>query len=504
MRIVEHTNVVKIASERKKIKLVDANRVNQVEMQIEKIHEKTNGFIVFAVKDERWNQWSFKKEEINNSFLQNLLGLDKDVYMSINSFCSPKKLISNIYELNALWSDIDYYKTKYKNKCPEQVIELIMENKLMKKIRPSFFIFSGRGIYAIWLLENANANTCLPLWNKIMDLIDKELKKFGADAKSVEPSHVLRSAGTRNTKTNKLAKIIKEDFKFNPIRYNLGEIAELVLPKLKYSKEEWNEILKKEKKTKKEIGSCKVKSLLNIHSLNYARMSDLQKLIELRSGDCEGYREKIIFLYRYFANCYHKSSEIALEEVKELNTMFNEPLSDREVIKSTKSAEKAAAIWAEKISEYFMIKEKPSIKSFFRATGAYLYSNKRLIEELDISQEEMIELKTIINTKEKNRRNKDYQNEWKKAKYKQKRRNENGLTSRQQAKVDKLYEIEKLLKKGHKQSEIAQIMKITKGTVSKYVKEIKENNKVKEIEENGSTVVTLDRITDTELNLIIS
>lgn len=500
-------NIIKRAHVREKIRLVNAIRAEDAELEIETIHTSDRGFLVFAAKDEAWHQWSFRKEELNNIFIQNLLGMNKDTYISMNSFKSPRKLISNLFGLNALWSDLDYYKTRYKNKTPSEMIGILSKNKFIKKIPPSMYIFSGKGIYAIWLLDrSAHAQKCLPIWNKLMSNIHDELKKYGADAKSVEPSHVLRLTGSVNTKTGNIAKIIKDSYyRFNPKRYSLDELAKLMLPELKYTKEEFKKILAKKRKSKKDKAACKTKSLYNIHSLNYARMQDLQRLVELREGQCNGYREQIIFLYRYWANCFYKDNKKALEEAKELNKMFTEPLNEKEVEEATIRAEVASEILAKKLEEYCNLEKKPSIKTFFKKTGCYIYSNKKLIEILDIQQNEMEHLSTIINTKEKNRRNKNYRNEWKKARGKAGRRNENGLTSREQAKFDKIYAILRLQKEGLNQSQIASKLGVTRQAISKLVKEIKENNLTleKPINIEDKPVELLSKVTDTELNLMI-
>ena len=95
---------------------------------------------------------------------------------------------------------------------------------------------------------------------------------------------------------------------------------------------------------------------------------------------------------------------ITIDKALELNSMFKEPLGEREVIRDTKSAQKA------------YVDKK------------YKYTNTKLIEILDITLEEQMHLKTIISGKEKYRRCADE----KKAKQKAKRRNENGLTKKQQ------------------------------------------------------------------------
>lgn len=498
-------NLITRAQERKLIKLVNATRTNQAETHIEVIHN--NGFLVLGVGEPtegnryKWSQWGYKKENLNNNILQNVLGYEYNTYLTINSFKSPIKTLSNLYSLNALWSDIDYYKViKYADKTYLEMIEIISKNKLIKKAPPSFWVYSGQGIYPLWLIEDAHAGACLPLWNRIMREIQEVLEPYGADPGAVEAAHFLRLPGSNNTKSGNISKIIKEDIVFNPKRYTLKELSELILDVLPYSKSEWQEIKKKKRKTKKEKKCCKVTSLFNIHSLNFARMQDIQTLIELREGDCIGTRERMLFLYRYWANCYHKDDNVALEEILRLNDMFKEPLTESEVINATQNASEAAKLWEKKLEEYLSLERKPSVKKFFyeNKSGAYVYSNKTLIKELNIEQDEMKALKTIFNNTEKVRRRNE--------KRRLARLNENGLKPKEQAKLDKIYAIIDLMKDGKKTKEIALILKCSERLVQIYKKEIKENNITKPKDNNIVIIENIEfsRITDTELSLMIN
>ena len=502
-----HNNVITMAAARKKIRAVDINRVNDATIEIDKLHDH-KGFIIFAVKDGKWQQYSFKKEEINNKFLMNLLGLNIDTYITMNSFRTPKRLMSNLYSLNCLWADIDYYKKKkYKDYTYKEMIEVLEEDKFIKENKPSFYIASGQGIYPIWLIENAYAEACLPIWGKLMDIIQENLKKYGADPRSLDATRVLRLAGSNHTGANKKALIVKDCLEKDFKRYTIPELADRLLPKLDYTKEEWIKIKEVKRKTKKIKESIQTKSLFTIRLLNFTRMKDLQTLVELRKFDCDGYRELILFLYRYWGNCFWKDNERALEETLEFNKMFNNPCDEDTVARLTKRAEVAAEIWEEKLNEYWALEDKPPAKVFFKNTGAYIYSNKRLIQILEITQEEMKSLETIFNTKEKNRRNADYRKQWKRendAAYdRAKRRNENGLTKREQAKLDKMNSIIELRESGLKTREIAEKLGCTMRSVQKYIKEINQSNELEAHQNTNRYEVMLDKITDSELSLII-
>ena len=145
-----------------------------------------------------------------------------------------------------------------------------------------------------------------------------------------------------------------------------------------------------------------------------------------------------MFLYRYYTCCFIEDEIEALEKVKELNLMFRQPLSDREVERDTRSAEK------------------------YYAEKKYKYSNDKLIEILDITEREQKEFKTIISTKEKYRRNNERRTP----------RNENGLTKREQEKQDRINIIKNLLEKGLNKSKIAKELGISRQAISKLCKEI--------------------------------
>ncbi|MCB5703711.1 hypothetical protein, partial [Megasphaera elsdenii] len=141
----------------------------------------------------------------------------------------------------------------------------------------------------------------------------------------------------------------------------------------------------------------------------------------------------------------------------DFNKQFKEPLNISEVERATKSATKAYKEW---------LKDCPT-GTYSR--GGYNYKNKTLIKLLNITEEEMKVLETIIDNKEVKRRANIRTNKYHKAK----RRNEFGLTKRQQEKMEKIKKIEELRKLGLKQKEIANKLGVAKSLVSMYMKELK-------------------------------
>jgi DNA-directed RNA polymerase specialized sigma subunit len=143
-----------------------------------------------------------------------------------------------------------------------------------------------------------------------------------------------------------------------------------------------------------------------------------------------------LFLYRYFSACFTEDTNEALSRALELNAMFKKPLPESEVETDTKSATRA---YQNKL---------------------YKYTNAKLIEILDIDEKEQRELKSIIGTKEKYRRNNDRRTP----------KNEKGLTKKQQETEDLKLKILELKKQGNSIREIAEILEISKSKVGRIIK----------------------------------
>ncbi|MCC0785113.1 DNA-binding response regulator [Clostridioides sp. ES-S-0108-01] len=380
---------------------------------LEVIHSKSKGYITLASKKEqKFTQWHYKINELENK-CHELIDNKVNVYISHNTFYKPQRRIENIKELNAIFIDIDCYNTKY----TKEAVRFFIEKDLNGIIpNPTMLVDSGRGLYYVLKLEPVPSKA-LPLWYAIQRYIYNQLKEFGADAKALDPTRVLRATGTVNSKTQTEVKIIDYD----GYTYTLKEIQENYLPELK------------EKKQKSKGRPKKVISLFNEYSLYHARLNDLIKICELRSYDMEGCREVTLFLYRYFTCCFMEDEVQALECTLELNKQFIKPLRKNEVVKHTKSAETAYN------------------------GKKYKFKNSTLIDLLGITEEEQKHLKSIIGTNEKYRRKNIKRNE--------NRRNENGLTKKQQELLDLKKELLKLKEKGLSNRSIAKQLNISESKV---------------------------------------
>lgn len=134
----------------------------------------------------------------------------------------------------------------------------------------------------------------------------------------------------------------------------------------------------------------------------------------------------------------------------ELNSKFTDPLPIREVINNTKSGER------------------------YSSQGKYHYSSNRLIDIFNITPEEQLKLNVIQGKAIKYQKNNDRR--------KAQRRNKNGLTQREQLKLDKLKLIFKLKEDNCSNNEIAETLNLSLRQVQRYIKEL-ENTTIPEIVE---------------------
>lgn len=399
-----------------------AIKVNKVEY-IDKVHGNSKGWITRSCIDQNgYSQWHYKYAELKELDLTG-----ENIYITLNTFFKPYRRLECIKELNALFIDLDYYKTKF---TKEQII-MNLEQDYFNKIIPStnYIIDSGRGLALIWLI-NKVPSKALPLWKAIEEYLYKQLKEFGADRQALDATRILRVPGSVNSKSKTVVSIIDE---YDYI-YDLREIQKEFLPELK-------------PKEKKKGRPKKVNYVYRERSLYYARIQDITKLCELRNYDLRGHREIILFLYRYYLCSFTEDVEKALEDVLELNSMFISPLKENEVIRATRSAEKC-----------YLDKNKE-----------YKYKNDTLIELLEITEVEETYMTTIISKLEYKRRHRERE----KNRYLAKLKLAGKISKKEEVNIRR-EKIKDLLAEGLSQKEIYSLLKISKRTCVNDVKFLKE------------------------------
>ena len=201
----------------------------------------------------------------------------------------------------------------------------------------------------------------------------------------------------------------------------------------------------------------------NSYSLHMERANDLETLCRLRKYEMTGYRNMAVHCYAYWKGIYVRDNYELENIVIEFNNAFTEPLKETEVQAVLRCIPKAI----DKFIAYeqgLRSGERKRVSKGMRDKEGYWYKNETLIDRLGITSKEQKHMKTIIGLDEKyDRKNK---------KRRVDRRNEEGLTKREQDKKDRIEKIKVFLSKGLNQSKIAQELGISRQAVSKLCKEI--------------------------------
>ena len=334
--------------------------------QIKLFHGDSQGYVALFQKmpSGKNRQYHYKAEDLVNHIDE---WRGNDVYLTFNTFKSPRRTNDNIHQFKALYIDLDTYNTEYTNQQVLMHLEADYYNRIIPT--PNAVMHSGKGLCLVYLLNYAPKQAA-KRWSYVQKRFVELLEPFCADKAVKDPARILRLAGTTNSKNGATVRI---DY-LHTEKYELADLFR------DYALD--HEYIPKQKKVRK---STKKGHRLSVFSLYKNRSEDIIRLVNMRHGAVTGMREKLLFLYRYFM--LHLTDEkTALEATLQLNNMFSAPLSRNEAVNSTKSAVKA----------YYMNKADKR--------SGYNYTNASLIDELSITPEEQKNLSTIISKEEKRSR----------------------------------------------------------------------------------------------------
>lgn len=365
--------------------------------------------------------------ECNN--YKNLL----DVYYTPNTFSSPiRRTREYLWQLHRLYIDIDHKKGSRYIDSYEIVlaIEELVEKKIIPK--PTEYIYSGRGIHVYWDINNCHV-MLIDLWEKIEDHLyysikelEKNIDNISVDKRATTPTILLRLPNTINSRNNeKCYSMYKDD----STSYNIFDLKkDYIIPK---------------RKKKRNINKLTYLPTKNLYTLNASRLIDFEKIVMLRAGDVKGYRNTLIMLYSYH---YRLINDVTVKELIRITKQFNKTFKEPYKIKNL---------------TYVCRSVNKTVKHFIKDNSkGYKFSNKYIIEALNISEEEQKELLTIISTKVKYDRNNKRRNE--------NRRNDDGLTQKEQQKLDTINSVQALKKQGFNQKEVAKKLNKSTRTIKRY------------------------------------
>lgn len=299
--------------------------------------------------------------------------LEKDCYVSLNTFKAKNRRSDNVLRLNALYTDLDCYKIGIDtNEARSQIEDMIANEEIPI---PSAIVYSGRGLQLIWLLEHmVGSSSYIKLWERMQESIYDRFQSLNADRSAKLISQIYRIPGSINSKNNTVVKIeyLKQK------RYSITEMKDFLLEELPSNwKEETEkkrvkrlEKIKKRQENQKTNTDIKTKTPL---TLAKARLIDLERLVHIRDGNVN--RRRFIFCYTIISAKAAIDQSIIKHKLEKINQQFYKRLSSG-VLNS-------------------------AINSI---PNKYKFTNDFIINNLEITMEEQKIMTAIIGSNEKNRR----------------------------------------------------------------------------------------------------
>ena len=428
---------------------------------LELLHNDTTAFITVAKRKDGNFGYHYHFKGVDNAYNGVLSVLDNegDIYISNASYYAPKRGIATLFRINTLFADLDCHAEGEGFNVDTLMYYLDHEFFGVKVPHPSEIVFTGRGVQIFWLLEHA-PRQALPLWTLVQTKILEELEEITEFMPNVEVdwackdiTRISRAPGTWNTKAKRSAEVIR----VSQNRYRLDDVISGYFPSLDFDRDNYTKGKKKPVREPKNKVKQAVKSkdsnvikIFNALTLLQARAEDFETLIKLRDGDCKGYRDHLLFYYIWTVIDKRSTLEDVERELHALNCLFKTPMSDSKITKKAKHV-------YNKFNAQSLKKAAPKQK--YEWYDRYVFKNETVIKKLNITLDEQRQLKTIISKEIKNERDNDRK--------KKARRNENGLTKKQQEKADRYNTIQELKRLGYTQKAVSETLNISLPTVKR-------------------------------------
>lgn len=419
-----------------------------------------------------WNQFSAPHD--SDEYIQYLCKSEglPNYYGAENWFRWQSRKRVALEALTANYVDLDYYKTDLlKGLSPSEIGRQVLERCANQEVpAPTLIIFSGRGVYLKWLFKEILPAMAEPRWKKVQEHLHQIFKDFGSDPQALDVSRVLRLVGSVNGKTSKVVQVMHDSER----SYTFDELADAVLPLTreeyrkaqqdKWAKEREKRKRAREREVKKAFFGVVAESpKFSLNTLYAARLHDLVTLAEMRgwagTGACAGMRNNMLLLACTFAS-FLTPVRLLREEMEELAQRYASKLPRAQVEGTLNEVERRAwmAARGEKITSS---QEQHKGKEF---DPRYTFKNSTIIEWLDIQDDELRKLKTIISKEIKQERNTEAHKNARRAA---------GAISRDEYEgnaAKRREEAIRLSKEGMSNTQIAKELNISRASVINYLK----------------------------------
>lgn len=189
--------------------------------------------------------------------MQMPLFLDHSSFLTLNRFWKGRRGKS-LAALNALYVDLDYFNIlRWRGKSSEEVQAAYSAHLLISDMpQPSVFMHTGRGVAAIWLIEETPISA-LKRWQGAMRALIELSASYGADKACKDATRIFRIPDTVNEKSGKVVRVSGG----TGDRYRFDVLSDQIYRASDRPTRSELEERKKQKKTRKRAGTAMPRGL---------------------------------------------------------------------------------------------------------------------------------------------------------------------------------------------------------------------------------------------------
>lgn len=401
-----------------------------------------------------------------------------DYWITQAVFSQKNRRKVNLAHVGVAFVDLDYYKIReLADLPPEAVLERVLSRCQSLNIPlPSLVIDSGQGLQVKWFHEKL-PRVALPRWEHLQAWLNQCLLDLGADVGAKDISRILRVVQTVNQKNGYPVRVLwQQTTGYTQDLYSFNELIESVHQAhiANYRLTPAPTKQPSRKISKAPVVQFNPRHAFSEDSLNWTRVCDLKKLIELRGGEMgDGLREPMAFyLCNHFALRYrHQLALNPLDAWPEFRSLCKSAAphwDEARIREKTSNLYRLTRDDAEGKTVEFMGKEYRPL---------YTPKNTFLIDLFGITDTEQRQMLTIIGNDEYNRREsvRKAKPEYKAADrtYQEAKRREAGAKPREeylQEAEDKKQQAIRLHQQGYSVRKIAEAIGCSKSAADRYIK----------------------------------
>jgi len=314
-----------------------------------------------------------------------LLDPSIDTWISQGEFFRKNRRVINLARIGLFFVDLDYYRIPSFEYCsPEHMTAVVLGYLEQEDLPPpTIIVSSGQGLQLKWVFEYPLISQALPRWNACQATLVNTLKAYGADPRAKDASRILRAVGTVNSKSGELARVVHYD---PDAIASFDYLAEILLPYTREQIESFRQEAHKRRKLRVLEGGKKGPAGFSGRQLAWDRLKDLQHLTRMRGGMPEGLRMHTLFYSLNF---------LLLSGATNPNQMWHEARA---------LAYQIDPDWVYRPEELSTLYRKAQAHLngetiTFRGrkySPLYTPKNSTLIDQLEITDDEQKQLRTII------------------------------------------------------------------------------------------------------------